>query len=287
MSMKKIAAILILTMCLSSLKIVGQQKEILLWPNGAPGSEGKTGKEKVRIHTNGEHILSNIHFPSITPYLPNKKIAKGIAVVVAPGGGHREIWIDHEGYNIAEYLQQKGIAVFVLKYRLARDSGSTYTIDKEELGDMQRAIRYVKSHAKEWNIDPEKIGVMGFSAGGEVAGLSAMKFDDGKPSDTDPIERMNSRPAFQALIYPGGTSRLEAVKNTPPLFILGGFNDSPAIAEGIAQVYLKYKKAGVPAELHIYSNAAHGFGLRKTNKGPVATWLERFVEWVNDTFPKE
>ena len=284
--MKKFAVVLISVVILSNLKIAGQENEIILWPNGAPGSEGNTSKEKVRIHSNGEHILSNINYPSITPYLPDKKIATGIAVIVAPGGGHREIWIDHEGYNIAEFLQQKGIAAFVLKYRLARDSGSTYTIDKEELGDMQRAIRHVKRHAEEWNIDPEKIGVMGFSAGGELAGLSAMKFDEGNPSNPDPVERMDSRPAFQTLIYPGGTSRFEAVKNAPPLFMLGGYNDAPAISEGMAQVYLKYKKAGVPAELHIYSNAAHGFGLRKTNKGPVATWLERFVEWVNDTLPK-
>jgi endo-1,4-beta-xylanase len=94
---------------------------------------------------------------------------------------------------------------------------------------------------------------------------------------------MNSRPAFQALIYPGGSSRFEVAENAPPLFILGGFNDRADISEGIAQVYLKYKKAGVPAELHIYSNAGHGFGLRKNNKGPVSQWLQRFVEWINDT----
>jgi len=148
---------------------------------------------------------------------------------------------------------------------------------------MKRAIRFVKSRAKEWAIDPSKVGVMGFSAGGEVAGLSAMHFDKGNTNDIDSIERMNSRPAFQALIYPGGSSRFEVAENAPPLFILGGFNDRADISEGIAQIYLKYKKAGVPAELHIYSNAGHGFGLRKNNKGPVSQWLQRFVEWINDT----
>jgi len=103
-----------------------QEKEILLWPNGAPGSEGKTGKEKIRIAETGDHVVSNIHFPSLTIYLPDKNAATGFAVIIAPGGGHRELWIDHEGYNVAEYLQRKGIAAFVLKYRLAKDSGSVY-----------------------------------------------------------------------------------------------------------------------------------------------------------------
>lgn len=257
-------------------------EEILLWPNGAPGSEGKTGAEKVRITDAGEHVISNIHKPSITVYLPEKSKATGVAVIVAPGGGHRELWIDHEGYNVAEYLKEKGIAAFVLKYRLAKDSNSTYTIDKDELADIQRAIRLVKSRAKEWGIDTAKVGVMGFSAGGEVAALSAMRFDNGNANATDKIEQFSSRPAFQGLIYPGNSSRFEVAKNALPLFILGGYNDRADIAEGIAEVYLKYKKAGVPAELHIYSNVGHGFGLRKTNKGPVSMWQQRFVEWLND-----
>ena len=284
--MRKNNLIILLLIIFSAFHSSAQQKEILLWPNGAPGSEGKTSKEKMRISETGDHVVSNIHFPSLTIYLPDKNAATGAAVIIAPGGGHRELWIDHEGYNVAEYLQRKGIAAFVLKYRLAKDSGSVYTIDKEELNDMKRAIRFVKSRAKEWAIDPSKVGVMGFSAGGEVAGLSAMRFDKGNANDIDAIERMNSRPAFQALIYPGRSSRFEVAENAPPLFILGGFNDRADISEGIAQVYLKFKKAGVPAELHIYSNAGHGFGLRKNNKGPVSQWLQRFVEWVNDTLFK-
>ena len=111
----------------SRLSFSCQENEILLWPNGAPGSEGKTSKEKIRIAETGDHVVSNIHFPSLTIYLPDKNAATGVAVIIAPGGGHRELWIDHEGYNIAEYLQRKGIAAFVLKYRLAKDSGSVYT----------------------------------------------------------------------------------------------------------------------------------------------------------------
>ena len=281
---KLFAAIVIIVF--ASFAVNQNKDEILLWPNGAPGSEGKTTKEKVRIAETGDHVLSNIHHPSITPYVPEKNNSTGVAVIIAPGGGHRELWIDHEGYNIAEYLKGKGIAAFVLKYRLARDSGSTYTVDEHELADIKRAIRLVKSRAKEWNIDTAKLGVMGFSAGGELAGLSAMRFDAGNANSNDPIERFNSRPAFQGLIYPGGIARLEPANNAPPLFILGGYNDRSDIAEGMAQVYLKYKKTGVPAELHVYSNLGHGFGLRKSNKGPGATWLERFTDWINETVLK-
>ncbi|MEO7982580.1 MAG: alpha/beta hydrolase [Bacteroidota bacterium] len=283
--MKKtfLLAYLFIVAALSSYGQTGEKTEILLWQNGAPGSAGKIGPEKVRIAETGDHVISNIHQPSIAAYIPDKNKATGVAVIIAPGGGHRELWIDHEGYNVAAYLKEKGIAAFVLKYRLAKDSNSTYTIEKDELADMKRAIRLVKSRAKEWGIDPAKLGVMGFSAGGEVAALSAMRFDEGDAAATDKIEQFDSRPAFQGLIYPGGSSEFEAVKNAPPVFLLGGYKDRADIAEGLAEVYLKYKKAGIPAELHIYSNAGHGFGLRKNNKGPVSAWQVRFVEWINDT----
>jgi endo-1,4-beta-xylanase len=230
----------------------------------------------------GDQVLSNIHHPSITPYLPSKETASGAAVIVIPGGGHRELWITHEGYNEAEWLRKKGIAAFVLKYRLAKDTNSTYTVDKEELADIQRAIRLVRSRAKEWGVDTAKIGVMGFSAGGEVAALSAMRFDAGNNNAPDPIDRFNSRPAFQALIYPGNSSGYEVVNNAPPVFLVAGYNDREDIAVGLAQVYLKYKKANVPAELHIYSNAGHGFGMRTRNTGAVTGWIDRFYEWLGD-----
>jgi acetyl esterase/lipase len=274
---KALLAVLVLT----GMTTIDEPKEIPLWPNGAPGSEGKTGKEKVRI-VESDHVVSNIHNPSITPYIPTKEKATGAAIIIAPGGGHRELWITHEGYNPAKWFSDRGIAAFVLKYRLARDTLSTYTIDKDELADMQRAIRLVRSRAKEWGIDTARIGVMGFSAGGEVAALSAMRFDYGKEDAADPVDRQSSRPAFQALIYPGGSARFEVVKNAPPLLLVGGFNDRADIAEGIAQVYLKYKKAGVPAELHIYSNAGHGFGMRERNRGAVTGWPTRVQDWLSD-----
>src|SRR3954468_2334064 len=176
--MRSLAKYLFLACILYSTILSSQvPAEIRLWPKGAPGSEGKTGAEKVRIAETGDHVISNINDPSITPYLPSPDSATGIAVIIASGGGHSELWIDHEGYNIALVLRNHGIAAFVLKYRLAREANSTYKVEVHALADMQRAIKMVRKRAREWNIDTAKIGVMGFSAGGEVAALSAMNFD--------------------------------------------------------------------------------------------------------------
>ena len=128
----------------------------------------KVHSESVRVSPQGDHVLSNIHTPSITPYLPQPENATGAAVIIAPGGGHRELWVDHEGYAVAEWLSSHGIAGFVLKYRLAREKDSKYTVEGTELADMKRAVRIVRARSKEWGINPEHIGVIGFSAGGEV-----------------------------------------------------------------------------------------------------------------------
>jgi acetyl esterase/lipase len=256
-----------------------QQQEIRLWPDDAPGSEGKSGNEKIRIYE-GEQIISNVHYPSITVYLPAKEKTAGAAVIITPGGGYKELWMTHEGYNIANWLSQRGIAAFILKYRLPRDTNSTYTIEKESLADIQRAIRLIRNRAKEWNVDTSKIGVMGFSAGGEVAALAAMRFDYGNPDAKDAVDRESSRPAFQALVYPANTGKYEVVNNAPPVFLLAGYHDF--IARGLTDVFTKYQKAKVPAELHIYSNAGHGFGLRDSNKGAVTGWIDRFYDWLAD-----
>jgi acetyl esterase/lipase len=257
-------------------------KEIPLWPNGAPGSPGSAGEEKVRTTKDGEHVVSNVHKPSITPYLPPKGKATRTAVIVAPGGGHRELWVDHEGHNVARWLSSRGIAAFVLKYRLAREPDSTYKVDEHGLADAQRAIQYVRSRAQEWGIDASRIGVMGFSAGGELAALSGMRFVNGNKDAADAVERESSRPDFQALIYPGSSGRIVVTKESPPAFLLCGYNDRPDISRGMAEVYLKFKDAGVPAELHVYSGAGHGFGVREKNRNAVSTWLARFEEWLGD-----
>src|SRR5215204_4486354 len=151
--------------------------EIPLWPKGAPGSEGKTAKEVVEKSDSGELRVSSIHNPSLTPYLPAKDQATGSAVLVIPGGGHRMLAITHEGYNVGEWLAGRGIAAFVLKHRLAREEGSTYKIEVESFADAERAMRLIRSRSNEWNIDPARLGAMGFSAGGELVWQITAKFD--------------------------------------------------------------------------------------------------------------
>jgi endo-1,4-beta-xylanase len=259
-----------------------QPKEIRLWTGTAPGSEGKTGDESVRITPDGEHVVSNVHHPSLTPYLAPKAKATGAAVIVIPGGGHREIWSDHEGHNVARWLSERGVSAFVLKYRLAREPNSTYKVDEHALADAQRAIRLVRSRAQQWNIIPTRLGVLGFSAGGELAALASMRFDAGNKEAGDAVERENSRPDFQVLIYPGSSARIVAAKDSPPIFLACGYKDRPDISKGLAEVYLKFKEAGVPAELHIYANAGHGFGLRQKNTGAAAQWPVHVHEWMAD-----
>lgn len=257
-------------------------ESILLWPDGAPGSEGKTTPEVVTTSASGEQTVTNIHQPGITPYLPAKDKANGAAVIVAPGGGHKLLCTTHEGSNVAEWLSGHGIAAFVLKYRLASEPGSTYTVDEHAVGDMHRAIRLIRSRAKEWNVNPAAVGVMGFSAGGEVCSISSMNFDSGKPDAADPLDRLSDKPDFQALIYPGRSSRIVPAKDSPPAFLAASSNDRPDISEGLTKVYLDFKTAGVPVELHLYADGGHGFGYRAKNTGPVSRWIERFDEWLLD-----
>ena len=253
---------------------------VVLWPNGAPGSEGKTGDETVRTTPQGEHVLANVHRPSIGVILPARETATGAAVVIAPGGGHSELWADHEGLNVAHWLADHGVAGVVLKYRLAREKGSTYRIEVESLADMQRAIRTVRSRAAEWNINPDRVGVMGFSAGGEIAALAATRFDAGSPDAADPIDRLTSKPSFQALLYPALPKDMQLSKDTPPAFLACGENDRKDNSQGLPELYLAMKKAGAVAELHVYTGVGHGFGVRSTTKGAVASWPSRFHDFL-------
>jgi acetyl esterase/lipase len=278
--MQKIFILLVLLY--SGLFTIGQPNEILLWPGGAPGSAGKTVKQTYRIAGNGERFMNNINEPSITAYIPSAEKSTGVAIIIAPGGGHRELRIDNEGHLIAKRFQEKGIAAYVLKYRLAYEPGSTYTVDKDELADMQRAIRLIKSRAEEWSLDTTKLGIIGFSAGGELAELAAMKFATDKVTSTDPIEQYGTRPAFYAMIYPGGTKRFEITDSIPPVFLAAGYKDRADITEGIVEIFLKYRKAGRKAELHIYSEAGHGFSADPYDKNSSAGWLDLFIAWLTD-----
>ena len=251
---------------------------IPLWKKAAPGSEARAAEVESQDGSN----VGNVHNPSITPFIP-MKAASGTAVIIAPGGGHSKLCLGHEGFALAEWFRDRGIAAFVLKYRLAREKGSTYTIQYHAMADTRRAIRMVRSRAGEWGIKPDRIGIMGFSAGGELAAFAAMKSDAGKPDAAEVIEQMSSRPDFQALIYPGTSNLFSAEKGMPPLFIACGYGDRPDISLGMVSLYLKYKAAGVKAELHIYSNAGHGFGYKPGTSTAAGRWPERFTEWLTDS----
>lgn len=252
---------------------------IRLWDGPAPGSPAEPPDETERITDGGDHVLSNVHVPSITVYLPSEN-ATGAAVVIAPGGGHSSLWITHEGYNEAAWLAEHGVAAFVLKYRLARMKDSPYKIEEHSLDDAKRAIRMIRTRAKEWGVDPNRIGVMGFSAGGEIAALAADRYDTGNAQASDPIEWQASKPAFQALIYPA-IPEMTLNAETPPAFLVCGEKDRQNISEGLPELYLKMKRAGVSAELHVFAGVGHGFGLRDRLQGPVSHWLEHFRGWMD------
>lgn len=253
---------------------------IPLWADGAPGSEArKSEPEKTEP---GSVNVINVHNPSLTPFLPAEGKGTGVAVIIAPGGGHAKLCVGHEGYALAEWFQEKGIAAFVLKYRLSKEAGSPYTLEGHAMDDARRAIRTVRARAGDWGIRPDRIGILGFSAGGELAAFSAMRSDPGNADAADPIERVSSRPDFQALIYPGKSGLFTVEPGMPPVFIACGYGDRPDIAEGMASLYLKYKAAGVKAELHIYAHAGHGFGYRHGTKTAAGAWVDRFREWLVD-----
>lgn len=256
------------------------QEPVFLWPNGAPGAAANTALERVRLSDQGDHIVSSVHRPSITPYLPAAPQATGTAVIVIPGGGHRELWMDHEGYRVGQWLAAHGIAAFVLKYRLAREPGSTYTVEGDELADVRRAIRLVRSRAATWHIAPGRVGLLGFSAGGELVALAGMRADRPAANPVDSVDRESATPAFLGLVYPALPDSLVLSKDTPPAFLLCGENDSPAIADGVARLYQAIRGAGGSAELHVLTGVGHGFGIRENNSRAVAIWPSLFFDWL-------
>jgi len=271
-------------------------EEIKLWPNGAPGSQNVTAAEVSKPSTNPKYAglpanFTVTHYPSIYVFLPPKEKATGAALIVAPGGGQTQLVIDKEGWEFADWLNAQGIAAFVLKYRLAKAPGSTYTAAGEVYADAARSMRLVRSRAAEWNIDPKRIGFSGFSAGGQVTGMMETKFDAGKPDSPDPVERFSSRPDFTVSIYPGyraagGQSDSEAQfpvpKDAPPAFLVCADDDRPHV-EATVKFYLELEANHIPSEMHIYAYGGHGFGLRPTKKpAPVMGWTDRLKEWLAD-----
>lgn len=253
---------------------------VVLWPNGAPGSEARKDEPEL---ISGETV-ANVHNPSFTVFLPAKDKATGVGLILAPGGGHTSLWVMHEGMNAAQVLAEKGIATFVLRNRL-QSGNAGYKFDVEGLADIARAIRVVRSRATEFGVDPKKIGAGGFSAGGELAALVADRNDAGNATATDPVERVSSRPDFQALIYPGKSRQvIQPTPASPPAFLAAGFTDREDISVGLAEAYLRFKKVGVQAELHMYANTGHGFGIRPERAGMShQEWTTQLVAFLKQS----
>jgi acetyl esterase/lipase len=276
-----------LLLCLgltASLVSCAPEATIVLWSAGAPGAVGNEPSD----------------IPTLTPYWPAKEKATGAAIIVCPGGGYQHL-ADHEGRPVAEWLNSIGITAFVLKYRL----GPRYH-HPAPLQDAARAIRTVRVRAAEWHVDPERIGILGFSAGGHLAATAGTHFDSGKSDAPDPIERVSSRPDLMILIYPvitmkeqthaGSKKNLlgpdpspdlvallsneeQVTKETPPAFLIHTTTDTAVPVENSLMFVMALRKAGVPFEFHVYERGPHGFGLG--TKDPIlATWPGRCADWL-------
>lgn len=256
-----------------------QPQVIHLWPHGAPGSEARRNEAETRPHP---WSIANIQDPSLAVYLPPSGKANGTAVVIAPGGGHRELVVDAEGTVPAKYLNGLGITAFVLKYRLAREQGSTLTIDRDTRADGYRAMRLVRSRAAEWGIDRNRIGMLGFSAGGEVLSMVAFGPGAGDPNAPDPIDREDERPNFAMYVYPGPLGIPDVLPSTsPPAFLLVANDDDHSAF--VLSLVDKYRKANIPVEAHLLSGGGHGFNMGDRSKlKAVNTWPQRMADWLAD-----
>jgi acetyl esterase/lipase len=282
MAMRRWAAAL--AMALTAILPAGGQAQqapaspisVSLWPNGAPGSEARRAEPEVAQ----DYWVRNIHNPSLAVFKPVLH-QNGAAVVVIPGGGHRLVVWTTEGVNVARALNRYGLTVFVLKYRLAREEGSTYSIKGDAAADAARAIRWVRAHAAEYGVDPHRVGAMGFSAGGELVSLLA----DNKAAATSPrdaVDRQSARPDFQALVFPGPLGiPADAVAGAPPAFLVAGSLDE-CCARPAVQLYEQLREAKVPAELHMYAGSGHAFNLDESNRISILHWPDRFADWLAD-----
>ncbi len=267
-----------------------------LWPEGVPGAIANAGAEVL-----ADGRVSNVHQPTITTYPAAAMATAATAVIVCPGGGYQRIAIDKEGTDVARWLNTLGVSAFVLKYRL-KEYGHP-----APLRDILRAIRTVRTNATAWGIDPARIGVMGFSAGGHLAATAGTLFDAPEGRTGAPLDQVTARPDFMMLVYPVITlkgpfahtgsrdnllgksappdvvdrlsAELQVTANTPPAFLVHGGTDPAVPAENSVLFYGALRRAGVPAELHLYERGPHGFGLAR-DQGPISGWTNRAEEWL-------
>jgi acetyl esterase/lipase len=265
--------------------LVPGAKVVTLWPAGSPMLKPLAGWDKPEVfnmskgRTERVESVVNIHNPSLEVHLAPADKANGMAVIVAAGGGNTTCNVGPEGTAIADWLNGLGIHAFIERYRLRPYSSVT-----DALADTQRCFRVIRANAKEWGVDPKRIGIMGFSAGGEQSALVALNFDEGKADAADPIERFSCRPDFTVLIYAGWRNvDLSAVpKNAPPAFLVSAGLDDASHALRTVEFYNAYFKAKVPVELHIYGHGGHGGGISPRKGIPFGTWHQRFIEWAKD-----
>jgi len=264
-----------------------------LWPNGAPGAqpnpqpEGDTTTDKDG-RPGGKRVirLGNVSNPTLTVYTP-KGNNTGAAVVVFPGGGYRILAIDLEGTEVCDWLNSAGISCILVKYRVPEPG--PYPKSSAPLQDAQRAFGMVRAHAAEWHIDPNRIGVLGFSAGAHLAAALSTHFDQRLYDPMDAADKLSCRPDFALIVYPGylaladqnyaPNADIHPTDQTPPTFIVQA-EDDPVHVENAVVYFLALKNAKVPAELHIYAQGGHGYGLRRTAL-PVTTWPQTAEIWLH------
>jgi len=260
---------------------LGQSKPrvISLWEKGAPGYEDRKNiPEQAK-----DYWVKNINNPSITVYMPPEGKSNGCAVVVAPGGGFRELVFHAEGEQVAEFLNPLGVTVFVLKYRLPEEEGSPYSPENVRQ-DAYRAIRLVRSRAGEFHIDPDRIGMLGFSAGGEVVMMVAFDKGDGDPKAADPADRVNGRPDFQMMVYPGGTPPETVPSDTPPAFLICANDDEYGCDKVTLDLLQKYRDAKVPVEAIFFARGKHAFNMGdRSPYEAIRNWPKRMAEWMGDS----
>jgi acetyl esterase/lipase len=274
--------------------------QIPIWPNGAPGGATATPVE-VDTTTAKDNLiagkplirLGNVTVPTITLYQPEKVPGTTFpapAVVVFPGGGYHILAIDLEGTEVCDWLVHAGMACVLLKYRVP-DSGP-YPKSAAALQDAQRAVGLVRQRAKEWDINPDKVGVLGFSAGGHLAAAMSTHFDKRLYDRVDAADDLSCRPDFAVVVYPGylalseknmeANPEINPTAQTPPTFIVQA-EDDPVHVENATTYFLQLKKAKVPAELHVYGEGGHGYGLRRTEL-PVTTWPKSVEIWLHTIY---
>lgn len=261
---------------------LAQQPVLPLYPGAAPGSENAQQKEwEVISPADKQKRIRNVTRPTLTAFLPERATANGTAIIIAPGGGFMHLAWEKEGADVARWLRERGVAAFVLKYRLLDTGPTEETYQKraasienperqkivaQAIADGRQAIKLVRQRAAEWSITPDRIGLIGFSAGGILTMGVVMQHD------------AESRPNFAAPIYGGSTDGRPVASDAPALFIAVA-DDDRAFSASSAKLYLDWKAAGRTAELHIYSKGGHGFGMTKRGL-PVDSWIDRFGDWL-------